>query len=260
MSEFNGMYIGDLPKKCPKIGLTPMPGAEHHIAQKKITIQGDPFHIGAYRSGDEFIACDYDLPDGNLSLVVRGSTNGPLIYENRSCYELNAVEYTPTGESITMTRRIIYLSSRFAHTVLVHVRRNDGTGIVEAINYELPLTIEPHFKWQVTEADLSTGNPSADMKMIHEQTGNFYQVFIGKKKWECLQWLRTFTSQAGHEQAEESYISIQSGLPVLIRHFIGHGWPNLDEYRKSPKMEHNGRIYYLWYIRRIIRGEPAAES
>jgi len=222
-------------------------------------MNGDPFHIGAYSVGDTFMTCDYDLPSGALSQTIRGVTRGPVQFEDLSCLELLTAEYSVQGDFIAQSRRIVYVGPRFARTLFTHRRRANGEGLIEKIQHEVPRFINLKSKWRVKESRLQPDS-SFESSEIRQKIGGFFRVNIGKTIYHCLQWIRTRISPTGGHEAEEVLICVRTGLTVMIRHYIGRGWPNLDDHKKSPKMENGGEIYYLWFVRRVLRPETTSEA
>jgi len=222
-----------------------------------VCLKGDPFNIGSYSPGSEYTAGDYDMPDGNLSQILRGRTRGPITYRGFRCVEIIEDQYSPTGEPLMRIRRIVHPDERIARTLLTMTRRMDGTGLIERNEIELPTEIGARFRWRVVETDCET-----DPKSVAgiQTVDGLFRVHIGKKTSECLRWIRTRSAGVGEmEEAEEVFIACDSGLTILIRHYIGRGWPNLDDFKKCPKIEMAGNIYYLWYVRRILH-ESGPES
>ena len=245
MNSINEMMDLNIPQKCPKIGTK-------RIKAETLTVQlkGDPFHMGAYEPGDEFVACDYDMPSGKLSQIIRGQTSGPLMYRGVKCIEITENQYDPEGVAQLQTRRIVHRSSRFTHTVLSIARRSNGSGMIEKLDLKLPLSVYINGRWNVRE--MSQDQPTASTSL--ERVDGLYKIHIGKRSETCIRWLRTRQGDVPYEEAEETFISTETGLPILLRHYLGTGWSRLDELRLSHKIEIEGSIFHLWFVRRVTRG------
>lgn len=245
MNVSNLNPLNDISKKCPKIGIDRITSTAEFLSLK-----GDPFNLGAFLPGSEYCAGDYDMPDGNLSQILRGRTRGPVFYRGYRCVELTENQYSPSGDPLMRIRRIIHPDEQMARTLLTLTKRTDGSGLLERNEIELPTEIGARFRWRVVDTDY---DPNEKKTVSVQHVDGLFAVQIGKQKSECLRWIRTRAAEAGGmDEAEEVYVSKQSGLTVLVRHYIGKGWPNLDDFRKCPKIEMAGNIYYLWYVRRVI--------
>ncbi|MBN1356967.1 hypothetical protein JXA40_11965 [bacterium] len=234
-----------LPKKCPRIGIDRLSGSG-----PSLSITGDPFFLNAYHPGDEYIACDYDQPSGTLSLIIRGRTEGPLYYGGWSCLDLIQDQINPEGLPEIRSRRIIRNGIHFTHTLLTSIQRRDGTGMIEQVHLETPRVIDGKSRWNVWEKETGDARPGC----FTQQVDGLFQVHIGKQSEQCLRWVRLRANRDNmFEEADEAFISVRSGLTILLRHYIGKDWPRLDKLKRSPKMEIRGQIFYLWFVRRVFR-------
>ncbi|MBN1296386.1 hypothetical protein JXA80_06370 [bacterium] len=236
------------PDKAPKIGVEPIdPGPD----PCRVHMAGDPFHFGMFVPNDQFAVCDYDLPDENLTQITRGITRGPVAFNGRVCTEIICREFEPEGKTIQYVRRLVAAGHRFGHILLITLRRPGGMGSVEITDLEFPLVIEPRGRWNVFRCSgpIHSGNTQLD---VHRITGPV-QVFVGKDCYRCLRWLRPRTSGLGYREAEELMVDIETGLTVLVRSYVGSGYPDIEQFQRSPKLELAGEIFYLRYIRRVLR-------
>lgn len=240
------------PEKAPRIGIKNAPSTDDPV---RVNLAGDPFHFGKFDDGDEFAVCDYDLPDENLTQITRGLTRAPVRYRNRKSTEILCREYSPDGDLLQLVRRVITRHSRFGQITLIASRRPNGMGTVEQTGIEFPMMIEPKARWNVVR------NPGPDRQ--GERTVNIERItglvdlHVGKSHYRCLRWLRPRTSNFDYREAEEIFIEVTTGLTVLLRGFIGKGYPDLDTFQRSPKLEVGGEMFHLRYIRRIMRhGDP----
>jgi len=236
------------PEKAPRIGIKSVELPDKPL---RVELQGDPFHFGTFSPGDEFAVCDYDLPGENLTQVTRCMTRGPVNFRGKTCTEILSREFTPAGEMLQNIRRLVTKSSRFGQVMLLVTRRPNGMGTVEITGLEFPLFIEPKSRWTVSRSP-GKGRSGETLTTIERVTG-LVDVFLGKSRYRCLRWLRPKTSDSGYRETDEVFIEINSGLPILIRAFIGAGYSELEKYKRSPKLEITGEIFYLRYIRRVMR-------
>ncbi len=259
MSLTESFTFQDISTKCPKIGISVLREYRELIPSGQIRLNGDPFHMGEFRPGSEWMACDYDMPGGTLSQVLRGLTRGPIIWQGKQCLELVAADYNTTGDYLGQTRHIVDVGPRFSTVYLTQNRRADGHGSIEKIHQQTPQIVSPDSRWRVTDTFLQPDG-SYRSRIRRQKIGGVFTVYVGKAMYPCIQWIRTRITDAGYEEAEEVFVSLRTGLTVLIRHYIGQGWPGLDEFKKSPKMESDGRIYYLWFVRRVLRTAPSVAA
>jgi len=245
MSVVDRLTGQTIPKKCLNIGIKKLVGP-----CKPLRIFGDPFHLCAFIIGDEFVACDYDQPENKLTQILRGRTTGPTDYNGWSCIETLEDQITPDGTPLLRSKRTIHVSNHFAYTILNMTKRPDGSGLIEPVHLELPLLINDKFHWNVWEKDLDSSEP----QLYYQQVDGLYSVSIGKQSEQCLRWIRLRNSPPHpFDEAEEAYISIKTGLTILLQHYVGKGWSQLHKLKKSPKIEIKGHIFHLWFIRRILR-------
>lgn len=251
------------PDKAPKIGIQWLDSTE---ISSRVELRGDPFHFGAFEVGDAFAVCDYDLPDESLTQVSTGYTRGPVMFENRACTEIIAREFLPGGETIQWVRRLVVPGHRFGHILLITLRRPNGMGTVEVTDLEFPMTIEPRTRWRVqrranpfrmTDSTHDTGEDPDDSN--YERITGLMDVHVGKDHFRCLRWLRPRTTGIGYREAEEIFISVDTGLTVLVRGFVGSDYPDIERFQRSPKLEVAGEIFYLRYIRRVLRRDTAGQ-
>jgi hypothetical protein len=237
-----------IPEKAPRIGVQINDPQPDNI---RIALKGDPFHFGSFSFDDEFIICDYDLPDETLTQVSHGYTRGPILFRGYQCTEIFTREQDTDGNALQIVRRLVVPGRRFAKILLVCLRRPSGMGSVEITNLEFPLFLEPRIRWLVVggKHDSLTNGPEINIERI---TG-LVDVFIGKQSFQCFRWLRPRTTGIGHREAEEIFTDINTGLTVLIRGFVGSDYPKLEQFQRSPQLEIAGEIFYLQYIRRVIR-------
>jgi hypothetical protein len=244
IDSFSGLNI---PRKCPRIGIDQQTGVI-----SKFRIKGDPFHYGGFTPGDEFIVCEYDQPGGQLSQITKGRTMGGVAFRELPCVAVIEDSYTSEGDPILRSRRIVNVGTFFARTLLVLLRRNDGSGMIETVNLEIPLFIDSRCRWKVVESSSADGK----CQISQQRVDGLFNVRIGKKETQCIRWLRMHADTAeAFEEADEVYISVESGLTVLIRHYKGRGWPQIEELKKNLKLVIDGHLFYLWYVRRIIRDQ-----
>ncbi|MCD4652901.1 hypothetical protein K8T06_03095 [bacterium] len=236
------------PEKAPRIGIVPVELPSEPV---RVILKGDPFHFGSFQVGDEFAVCDYDLPNENLTQVTRGLTRGPVCFQGKNCTEILCREVSPSGEMQQLIRRLVTKSSRFGQVLLTVSRRSNGMGTVEITGLEFPLHIEPKSKWTVSRR--SVANRSGYVSSNVERITGLVDVFMGKSKYRCLRWLRPRTVGIGYHETEEIFVEVNTGLTVLLRAFVGKGFPDLERYQRSPKLEVTGEIFYLRFIRRVIR-------
>jgi hypothetical protein len=251
MSAGNGYTEIALPRKCPKIGIERLEGP-----CSPVTLSGDPFALNAFRPGSEYVACDYDQPDGKITQIIRGRTKGPILYHGLPCIDMIQDQCNAEGKAEVRFRRIVHTGTHSTHTLLSTMDRADGgTGLLECVDLEQPLEIDPRCRWRVWEKE----TPDSEPILYHQQVDGLFNLHIGKRSMQCLRWLRLRTGQ-NHtfEEVEESFIATRTGLAVLIQHYIGKGWPQLDELKRSPKIEIQGQIFFLWFIRRVFRHDIPA--
>jgi len=245
-----------IPDKAPRIGIAPVDTRGEHV---RVILKGDPIHFGAFESGDEFVVCDYDLPDETLTQISRGMTRGPVMCEGRRCTEIVSREYLPGGEALQQVRRLVTADARFGHILWISLRRPNGMGNVEITDLEFPIALEPKTRWHVHRRSEPFRDTPESSRIAHtniERITGVCDVHIGKDHYRCLRWLRPRTTGIGYREAEEIFIDIDSGLTVLIRSFVGAEYPDIERLQRSPKLEVAGEIYSLRYIRRIIRDRP----
>ncbi|MBN1879188.1 hypothetical protein JW823_03680 [bacterium] len=242
-----------IPERAPKIGIRSL---EPAVESVRVDLRGDPFHFGTFDVGDDFTVCDYDLPDETLSQVSRGQTRGPVWFQGYRCTEILSRELSAGGEPLQLVRRLVSRGTRFARILLISLRRPTGMGSVEITNLEFPVSLEPRNRWQVIRG-AGSGNPP---EMNIERITGLMEVCMGKQKFQCLRWLRPRTTGFGYREAEEIFIEINSGLTVLIRGFVGSDFPDLEKFQRSPKLEVAGEIFYLRYIRRVLRQDDLIPS
>lgn len=235
-------------ERAPKIGIRILDSEENPV---KVELHGDPLHFASFDWGDDFTVCDYDLPNETLSQISRSITRGPVWFQGYRCTEVLSQEMDVHGEPLQLVRRLIARGNRFSRILLIASRRPGGMGSVEITNLEFPLHLEPRNRWQVVRTSELGAGLLVETNM--ERITGKVEVCIGKQKFLCLRWLRPRTSGFGHREAEEIFIEINSGLTVLIRGFVGSDFPELERFQRSPKLEIAGEIFYLRYIRRVIR-------
>lgn len=236
-----------IPDKMPKIGVQPV----EPLDGTRVTLAGDPFHFGAFKPGDEFVVCDYDLPGENLTQITRGYTDGPVLFQGVSCTEIITHEQDAKGQPLQLVRRLVTRGPRFARIMMVSLRRPDGMGSVEITSLEIPLVLEQRIRWEVVR---TTGKAQkSDTNSSVERIAGLVDVFIGKESFRCIRWLRTRTTGMGYREAEEIFVDIGSGLTVLIRGFVGGDYPQIGEFQRAPQVEIIGEIFYLRYVRRVLR-------
>jgi hypothetical protein len=244
-----------IPEKAPRIGVQ---GVDNPPSETvRVTLGGDPFHFGAFDAGDEFVVCDYDLPDENLTQVSRGYTLGPVLFQGQTCTEIVTHEHDARGQPLQLVRRLVTRGTRFAKIMLISLRRPDGMGSVEITGLEFPLALEPRIRWQVVRA--AGTQQKAEPESNTERITGVVDVFVGKQSFRCLRWLRPRTTGMGYRAAEEIFVDIESSMTVLIRGFVGSDYPKIDQFQRSPQLEIAGEIFYLRYIRRVLRhrkGQP----
>jgi hypothetical protein len=253
--NFNAIHDMHIPEKAPRIGILCLDPATD---APRIELKGDPFHFGAFEPGDEFAVCDYDLPDENLSQVSYGVTRGPCWFQGHQCTEILTQEHDLKGEPLQLVRRLVTRGTRFARILLVSLRRPNGMGSVEITNLEFPMFIETRIRWQVVRAGIQPEADSSDANI--ERITGLADVFVGKQKFRCFRWLRPRTTGIGFREAEEIFVDSITGLTVLIRGFVGSDFPNIDAFQRSPQLEIAGEIFYLRYIRRVIRQDEPLSS
>ncbi len=237
-----------IPEKAPRIGIQSLDTVTDNT---RVKLTGDPFHFGSFVPGDEFLVCDYDFPDEILTQVSRGSTTGPILFLGHRCTEIVTYERDARGNPLQTVRRLITPGNRFAKILLICLKRMNGMGSVEVVNLEFPLFIEPGLRWQVVR---SSGKTSSELRAGNvERITSPVDLFLGKESFRCIRWLRPRTTGMGYREAEEIFIDVASGLTVLIRGFVGSDFPRLEQFQRSPQLEIAGEIFYLQYIRRIIR-------
>lgn len=244
-----------IPEKAPRIGIQGVDSLPSESV--RVTLGGDPFHFGAFDAGDEFVVCDYDLPDENLTQVSWGCTLGPVLFQGQTCTEIVTHEQDEHGQPLQLVRRLVARGTRFARILLISLRRPDGMGSVEITGLEFPLVLESRIRWQVVRA---AGRQQGDEPESNtERITGVVDVFVGKQSFRCLRWLRPRTTGMGYRAAEEIFVDIESGMTVLIRGFVGSDYPKIDRFQRSPQLEITGEIFYLRYIRRVLRhrkGQP----
>nr|HPQ40958.1 hypothetical protein [bacterium] len=184
------------------------------------------------------------------------------------CTEIVVREFLPDGETIQLVRRLVRPGNRFGHILMITLRRPNGMGTVEVTDLEFPMTIEPKARWQVhrrtgpyrpAAGDDSTAGTSADDRSVNvERVTGVMDVHVGKDHYRCLRWLRPRTTGIGYREAEEIFINIETGLTVLVRGFVGSDYPDIEQFQRSPKLEVTGEIFYLRYIRRVMRETEGA--
>ncbi len=240
----DGLTGMNIPGKCPKIGVRLCAGKPMDLM-----LQGDPFHFGAYLPGDEYLACEYTLPGGSLGQYTRGRTVGNVLYNGLQCLMFVEDERTTDGEPILRSRRILHVGSTFVETLLVFIRRTDGSGFIENTRLELPLRMNSRSRWRVVETD-----DSGDQRITRRRIDGVYDVTIGKKRVRCVRWIRMHAgSEYAFEEAQEIFVSVDTGLTVLVRNYKGRGWPNWEVLKKNPRIEIQGHIFYLWSVRLVLR-------
>ncbi|MGB3975241.1 MAG: hypothetical protein WBM02_05400 [bacterium] len=236
-----------IPDKMPKIGVQTVESSDGG----RVTLAGDPFHFGAFQPGDEFVVCDYDLPQENLTQITRGYTDGPVLFQGAICTEIVTHEQDAKGQPLQLVRRLVTRGPRFARILLVSLRRPDGMGSVEITSLEIPLVLEQRIRWVVVRT--TANDPADETAGSVERIAGLVDVFIGKQSFRCIRWLRTRTTGMGYREAEEIFVDIERGLTVLIRGFVGGDYPQIGALQRSPQVEIIGEIFYLRYVRRVLR-------
>jgi hypothetical protein len=246
MSNISNVIGRGLQRKCPKIGADKVIGDI-----KRMVLKCEPFYLGSFSPGDEYTACDYDWPDGKITQLFHGMTKGPVHFRGVECIEINEIAYSPEGDPLSRTRRIIYLTPRFAHTLLSITRRQDGSGFIERSDLAVPLSMDGKSRWKVSEIDSESGAPPI---ISDQKIDGIWNLHIAKHTTPCLRWMRTRTGDdLAYEEAEEVFVSTETGMTELVRHYIGRGWPKIEDFKLSPKIEIEGHIYYLWFVRKVLR-------